>query len=84
MISKVRIKIKRAATYNFKKTINITFVVHKKKENIRIISLNKNRIEAISTVINRFNYNLKKLLNKIAPLTFKPPTAKATYNKDLS
>ena len=48
-----------------------------------MISLNKDRIKAINTMINRFNYDLKKLLNKIALFTFKPPTAKATYNKDL-
>ena len=48
-----------------------------------MISLNKNRIEAINTVVNRFNYDLKKSLNKTAPLTSKPPTAKATYNRDL-
>ena len=47
-------------------------------------SLNKNRIKSVSTVVNRFNYDLKKLLNKTAPLTSNPPTAKATYNKDLS
>ena len=49
-----------------------------------MISLNKNRIKAISTVVNRFNYDLEKSLNKIALLTSKFPTAKATYNKDLS
>ena len=84
MISKIRVKTKRAATYNFKKTINTAFVVYKKKDNIRIINLNKDRIKAVSTVVNRFNYDLKKLLNKIAQLTSKPPTTKATYDRDLS
>ena len=84
MINKVKVETERAATYNFKKTVNITFVVYKKKENIRMISLNKNRIKAINTVVNRFNYDLKKLLNKITLLISKPPTTKATYNRDLS
>ena len=48
-----------------------------------MISLNKNRIEAVNTVINRFSYDLKKSLNKIAPLTSKFSTAKTTYDKDL-
>ena len=41
-------------------------------------------MEAINTVINRFNYDLKKSLNKTALFTSKPPTAKATHNRDLS
>ena len=41
-------------------------------------------MEAVNTVVDRFNYDLKKLLSKIAPLTSKPPTAKATYDRDLS
>ena len=84
MINKTKIKAERAATYNFKKTINITLVVHKKKKNIQITSLNKDRIEVISTIVNRFNYDLKKLLNKIAPFISKPLTAKATYNRNFS
>ena len=84
MISKTKIETKRAATYNFKKTINTALVVYKKKENIRITNLNKDRIKAINTVVNRFNYDLEKSLNKIAPFTSKPPTAKTTYNKNLS
>ena len=83
MINKAKIKAERATTYNFKKTINITLVVHKRKENIRITSLNKDRIKAINTVVNRFNYDLKKSLNKIALFISKPPTAKATHDKDL-
>ena len=83
MINKVRVEAERATIYNFKRTINIAFVVYKRKENIRIISLNKNKMEAISTIIDRFNYDLEKLLSKIAPLISKFPTAKATYNKDL-
>ena len=35
-------------------------------------------------MVNRFNYDLKKLLNKIALFISKLLTAKATYNKDLS
>ena len=83
MISKVRVEAERVTIYNFKKTINIALVVHQKKENIRIISLNKDRIKVINTVINRFNYDLKKSLNKTASLTSKSPTAKATYDRDL-
>ena len=84
MINKARVKTERIIIYNFKKTVNIALVVHQKKENIRIISLNKDRIKAINTVVNRFNYNLEKSLNKITPLTSKPPTAKATHDRDLS
>ena len=47
-------------------------------------SLNKNRIKTINTVVDRFNYDLEKSLNKTALLTFKPPTTKATHNKDFS
>ena len=83
VISKARVKTERAATYNFKKTINAALVVYKRKENIRIISLNKDRIEAINTMVNRFSYDLEKLLSKIALFIFKFPTAKATYNRDL-
>ena len=57
--------------------------MHKRKENIRITSLNKNRIKTVNTVVNRFIYDLEKLLNKIALFTSKPLTAKATYDKDL-
>ena len=64
--------------------MNIAFVVYKKKENVRIINLNKNRIEVINTMIDRFSYDLEKSLSKTAPLISKPPTTKATYNKDLS
>ena len=46
-------------------------------------NLNKDRIKAVSTVVDRFNYDLKKSLNKIALLIFKPLTAKATYDKNL-
>ena len=84
MINKVKVEAERVTTYNFKKTMNIALVVYEKKENIRMISLNKDRIEVISTVINRFNYDLKKSLSKIALLISKPPTTKATYDRDLS
>ena len=82
MINKVRIKAERAATYNSKRAVNTVFVVYKRKENIRITSLNKDRIEAVNTVINRFNYDLEKLLSKIALFTSEPPTTKAIYNRD--
>ena len=47
-------------------------------------NLNKDRMKAVNTVINRFNYDLEKSLSKIASFTSKPPTAKATYDRDLS
>ena len=84
MINKARVEAKRAAIYNFKRAVNAAFVVYKKKENIRIISLNKDRIKAVSTVVNRFSYDLKKSLSKIALFISEFPTAKATYNRDLS
>ena len=40
-------------------------------------------MEAINTVVNRFSYDLEKLLSKIALLTSKFSTARATYNRDL-
>ena len=54
VINKIKIEADREATYNFNKAINITFVVYKKKENIRIISINKDRMEVVSTMVNRF------------------------------
>ena len=47
-------------------------------------NLNKDRIKAINTVVDRFSYDLEKSLNKITSLTSKPPTAKATHDRDLS
>ena len=84
MINKTKVKAERATIYNFKRTVNTTFVVYKRKKNVRITSLNKDRIEVINTVVNRFNYDLKKLLNKTALFISKLPTAKATHDKDLS
>ena len=84
MISKVRIEAERAATYNFERTVNTALVVYKRKENVRMINLNKDRIKTINTVVNRFNYDLEKSLNKITLFISKSPTTKATYNKDLS
>ena len=82
VINKARVKVERVTIYNFKKAVNIAFVVYKRKKNVRMTSLNKDRIEVINTVVNRFNYDLEKSLNKIALFTSKFPTAKATYNKD--
>ena len=82
VINKARVEIERVTIYNFKKAVNIAFVVYKKKENIRMISLNKDRMKVINTVVNRFNYDLKKSLNKIALLISKSLTAKATYDRD--
>ena len=84
VINKIRVKIERVAIYNFKKAINTALVVYKRKENIRITNLNKNRIKTINTMVNRFNYDLEKSLSKTALFTSKFPTAKATYNRDLS